>query len=156
MATEEKTDTHNTRIAAAAAPAMRPKARGKSIPDASEARAQAQPSPRRTTSQMPTSPPVGSPSAAEMDAWPTEVLAGDKLPDFKTDTAQNGVFARSPWGPDDAGAPRATQALSVVLWRDAAGVHVAPSGGPARSGALLAVVVASDPDVDLADFLRAK
>lgn len=51
-------------------------------------------------------------------------------------------------------APLATsQAVRVVLWRDASGVHIAPAGTVVSAITVDALVVTLDPDTDLASWL---
>jgi len=95
----------------------------------------------------------------EWDAFPTQSLSGDEIAtitssDDKKPPAPNETTARS--SPPKAAAPRSlvtSQAVRVVLWRDANGVHIAPAGTPVAALAIDAMVVALDPDADVAAWL---
>lgn len=98
----------------------------------------------------------------EMDAWPTQSREGDDLGDPSDEKTRIGVPAyeasaklitEGTLAPLESAALRPSQALRVVVWRAADGVHVAPAG--TRIGAITveAVLVALDPAADLASWL---
>lgn len=122
-------------------------------------------------------------SAAEWDASPTANVAGDAIEeedggDRKTaigapPTARISVPPRAaPASIPPRAAPRTpsivphdpgiqtSQAIRVVVWRDASGVHVAPAGTPdaSRVSAIKidAMLVALDPTADLTAWLSQK
>lgn len=123
-------------------------------------------------------------SAAEWDASPTANVAGDAIEededggDRKTaiaapPTARISVPPRAaPASVPPRAAPRTpsivphdpgiqtSQAIRVVVWRDASGVHVAPAGTPdaSRVSAIKidAMLVALDPTADLTAWLSPK
>jgi hypothetical protein len=101
-----------------------------------------------------------------MDAWPTQSLVGDDLADPADEKTRIGVpayeasarLATEPSGmrrPEDP-ALRPSQALRVVVWRAADGVHVAPHGTRVSAISVDAVLVALDPAADLAAWLSGK
>jgi hypothetical protein len=109
-------------------------------------------------------PPVSArqPSAEEVDAWPTASLSGDELdaaalaqnttlgaPAYR-ETAEK-ASARPP--PPSAVPLVMSQAVRVVVWRAADGVHVAPAGTHVAAIGVEAVLVALDPVADLATWL---
>lgn len=53
-------------------------------------------------------------------------------------------------------APNASQAIRVVLWKDASGVHVAPVGTVVNAIGVEAMLVALDPTADLNAWLESK
>jgi hypothetical protein len=101
----------------------------------------------------------------EMDAWPTQSLAGEDLdaPDEKTRigvpayeaSAKLASEAYAPSGRADP-ALRPSQALRVVVWRAPDGVHVAPQGTRVAAITVDAVLVSLDPATDLAAWLSGK
>ena len=108
----------------------------------------------------------------EMDAWPTQSLVGDDLadpPDEKTrigvpayeasaklaSEASTVALASAPLASQDP-ALRPSQAIRVVVWRAADGVHVAPHGTRVAAISVDAVLVALDPSADLAAWLSGK
>jgi hypothetical protein len=94
----------------------------------------------------------------EWDAFPTQSLSGEEI---ATITSGDEKRADPPKEttrstPPKAAAPRSlvtSQAVRVVLWRDANGVHIAPAGTPVAALAIDAMVVALDPDADVAAWL---
>ena len=125
-----------------------------------------------------TAPAPASPrekSAAEWDASPTQNLTGEEMDhmsaegDRKTTAfalhvpplAPEDVPARVPERPP-VRAPQATvhdpeiqttQAVRVVVWRDASGVHVAPAGTVVSSITIDAVLVVLEQGADLTAWL---
>ena len=106
----------------------------------------------------------------EMDAWPTQSLLGDDLadpPDEKTRigvpayeasaklASEASVVPPPPVGSSDP-TLRPSQAVRVVVWRAADGVHVAPQGTRVAAISVDAVLVALDPSADLAAWLSGK
>jgi len=109
----------------------------------------------------------------EMDAWPTQSLVGDELADPPDELTRIGVPAYEasaklaseasvapltpvpPRGSSDP-ALRPSQAIRVVVWRAADGVHVAPQGTRVAAISVDAVLVALDPTADLAAWLSGK
>lgn len=105
---------------------------------------------------------VPSGATEEMDAWPTQSLTGDEMdpPDEKTRIGvpayeASARLATEPSAPAEP-ALRASQALRVVVWRAADGVHVAPYGTHVSAISVDAVLVALDPSADLAAWLSGK
>jgi hypothetical protein len=102
-------------------------------------------------------------SADEWDSSPTQNLAGgDFVPsegDRKTSittVAQRPAAVEHPRAPSvaphDPGI-QTTQAVRVVVWRDANGVHVAPAGTVVSAIKIDAVLVALEPNADLTAWL---
>jgi len=109
----------------------------------------------------------------EMDAWPTQSLVGDELADPPDEMTRIGVPAYEasaklaseasvvpltpipPRGSSDP-ALRPSQAVRVIVWRAADGVHVAPQGTRVAAISVDAVLVALDPTADLAAWLSGK
>lgn len=113
----------------------------------------------------------------EWDAFPTQSLTGDelatitgtnehKLPppapppkkpsDVPARTSVVPIPAAASGDDDDATAPPlvATQAIRVVLWKDAQGVHVAPAGTVVSAITVDALVVALDPAADISAWFE--
>ena len=105
-------------------------------------------------------------SAEEWDASPTQNLSGDEMDhmteegDRKTAFALNVAPALAAVAP--VRAPQATvhdpeiqttQAVRVVVWRDATGVHVAPAGTVVSSITIDAVLVVLEAGADLTAWL---
>ena len=125
------------------------------------------PPPTTRRSDRPTA--LAVPSAAEIDAWPTESPLGDLEsiapdPDEKT---RIGVPAYDPNAPAPAELPsspvviedpsiRSSQAVRVIVWRAADGVHIAPHGTRVAAITVDAVLVALDPSADLTAWLTGK
>jgi hypothetical protein len=106
------------------------------------------------------------PATDEIDAWPTQSLAGDDLADPVDEKTRIGVPAyevsariaseASSVQKFDEPAIRASQAVRVVVWRAADGVHVAPHGTRVAAISVDAVLVSLDPGTDLASWLSGK
>lgn len=64
--------------------------------------------------------------------------------------------SRPPPPPAGDSAVRPSQAVHVIVWRDAAGVHVAPAGTVVSSITVDAMLVALDPNADLSAWLEAR
>jgi hypothetical protein len=109
----------------------------------------------------------------EMDAWPTQSLVGDDLADSADEKTRIGVPAYEasaklaseasvveqlapPPQASSNPALRPSQAVRVVVWRAADGVHVAPQGTRVAAISVDAVLVALDPSADLAAWLSGK
>ncbi len=121
----------------------------------------------------------------EMEGWPTQALAGNALaelgdemtrvnsPAFVDDdrptshgySIDQGIADPAPTPrPPRSGRPpasaepalRASQAMHVVVWRAADGVHVAPHGTTVSAITIDALLVALDPSADLASWLAKK
>ncbi|MBS2016160.1 MAG: hypothetical protein JST00_24980 [Deltaproteobacteria bacterium] len=119
-------------------------------------------------------------SAEEWDASPTQNLTGDEMEhmhgDRQTALAQPPapISAPPPPAPKPASAParpmkspsvrpptstvhdpeiQTSQAVRVVVWRDANGVHLAPAGTVVSSITIDAVLVVLEPGVDLTAWL---
>jgi len=118
---------------------------------------------------MPTQPPV-APSATDDVDWPTD---SHELPVFGTERTRIGAVAYQPAAPDStrvltlpletktAEPPasrelQSSQAVRVIVWRDAAGVHVAPAGTTVTAITVDAMLVAMDPGADLSAWLSQK
>ncbi len=121
------------------------------------------PIPDRET--MPADVPHIAPTE-EIDAWPTQSLAGDDLADPVDEKTRIGVPAyevsariateASSAQKFEDPSIRASQAVRVVVWRAADGVHVAPQGTRVAAISVDAVLVALDPGTDLASWLSGK
>ncbi len=106
--------------------------------------------------------------AHDADAWPTEAMGGEEL-----DALGEGLSSPGPWGQERTriGAPaykpdkkrssrppapevRVSQAVHVVVWRDADGkLRIAPRGTAVSAVTIEALLVAPGPDVDLIAWL---
>jgi hypothetical protein len=102
--------------------------------------------------------------ADEIDAWPTQTLGSDDFEDEAQHTrigtpayreTAKKASARPP-AMVAAGPLVMSQAVRVVVWREADGVHVAPAGSQISAIAVEAVLVALDPGADLAAWLSNK
>ena len=104
------------------------------------------------------------PSTEEIEAWPTQSLAGDDFDDDSQHTRigtpaykENAQRASARPGPMPPLAPLVmSQAVRVVVWRGADGVHVAPAGTQVAAIGVEAILVAMDPVADLAAWLSNK
>ena len=115
-------------------------------------------------SQEESAPPLTArqPSTEEIEMWPTQSSLDDDLDDEQhtrigtpayRETAQR-ASAHPPMPPL---APLVTsQAVRVVVWRAADGVHVAPAGTQVAAIGVEAILVALDPVADLAAWLSNK
>jgi hypothetical protein len=102
------------------------------------------------------------PSTEEIEMWPTQSSLDDDLDDEQhtrigtpayRETAQR-ASAHPPTAPL---APLVmSQAVRVVVWRGADGVHVAPAGTQVAAIGVEAILVAMDPVADLAAWLSNK
>jgi hypothetical protein len=100
----------------------------------------------------------------EIDAWPTQTLAGDDFDDDAQHTrigtpAYRETAKKASARPPAMGAPAplvTSQAVRVIVWREADGVHVAPAGTQVTAISVEAVLVAMDPGADLAAWLSSK
>jgi len=106
-----------------------------------------------------------APRTDEMDAWPTQSREGDDLSDPADEKTRIGVPAyeasaklitEGTLAPIESPALRPSQALRVVVWRAADGVHVAPAGTRVGAITVEALLVALDPAADLASWLSSK
>jgi hypothetical protein len=160
-----------TQVTTPAAEPVVARRRGRSRPPPEEVAPRAMPAPPPTPS--PSSPstaraPLVTPD--EMDAWPTESGVGDlaaQLPDPDEKT-RIGVPAYDPNARPTAEPPstpvlliedpsiRSSQAVRVVVWRSADGVHIAPAGTRVNAISVDAVLVALDPSADLTAWLTGK
>jgi hypothetical protein len=142
------------------------------------------PSMEETTEAPAVSTGALAPSTATVEAWPTQALTADDDEDVYTrigtpayqESAQI-ASARPPpipaAGAPAAGAPaasappavvkpspdassRTSQAVRVVVWRGADGVHVAPAGTTVAAISVEAMLVALDPGADLLAWLTNK
>jgi hypothetical protein len=98
----------------------------------------------------------------EIDAWPTQSLRGadidneqDELtrigePAYAAGTVNFAAEAPAKPSSDDL---HPSQAVRVVVWRSADGVHVAPHGTTVNAIVVEAMLVALDPAADLAAWL---
>ncbi len=98
--------------------------------------------------------------AEEMDQWPTQSLAraeheslGDDDQSTRIDQTAYKPTGRRPaeLSPDGL---RASQAVRVIVWRGPDGVHVAPAGTTVSAITVDALLVALDPNADLAAWLK--
>jgi hypothetical protein len=105
-------------------------------------------------------------SADEIDAWPTAALSGNEVPDFHDENKtridapaykdSDDIYDGSAIVPPKTGDVRPTQAVRVVVWRAADGVHVAPHGTMVSAISVDAMLVALDPTADLFAWLKGK
>lgn len=94
----------------------------------------------------------------------TELNVGRELRAMVKEMAQNEDTVSTvqkpsrppPPPPGDALAVRPSQAVHVIVWRDANGVHVAPAGTVVSSITVDAMLVALDPSADLSAWLEAR
>ena len=103
--------------------------------------------------------------ATEADAWPTESMDGDELEALHVAGSAADVYGQErtrigqPAYKPEAPPPktptfRASQAVHVVVWRDADGtLRIAPRGTPVKAVTIEALLVAPGPDVDLLAWL---
>lgn len=114
------------------------------------------PSAKDPRSQMPTTPPAAAAVAAtDADAWPTETMAGSDLQGFEN-VGDTRVGAPPPLAPHPHDRLAASQAVRVIVWRDANGVHVAPAGTTVTAITVDAMLVAMDTSADLSAWLSRK
>jgi hypothetical protein len=113
--------------------------------------------------------PDAAPTPAEIDAWPTQSQVGDLQPHppDPEEKTRIGVPAYDPNAQAPADPPstpvtvedpsiRSSQAVRVVVWRAADGVHIAPHGTRVAAITVDAVLVALDPAADLTTWLTGK
>lgn len=103
-------------------------------------------------------------STDEMDQWPTQSLSGDDDLDGPGDERTRIgarayvdaalLAAEAPVSPPSHEDLKASQAIRVVVWRGADGVHVAPAGTQVNAISVEAMLVALDPSADLAAWLK--
>lgn len=98
----------------------------------------APPTPKMTT-RTPAARPAGSPQTAAASSMLTQGAA-------------NAPARTAPNAPHDPGI-MTSQAVRVVVWRDANGVHVAPAGTVVSAITVDAMLVALDPSADLTAWL---
>jgi hypothetical protein len=101
----------------------------------------------------------------DLDAWPTQSLMGDDFDDDSQHT-RIGTPAYREGAQRASARPAAlppvlaplvmSQAVRVVVWRGADGVHVAPAGTQVAAIGVEAILVATDPLADLAAWLSNK
>jgi hypothetical protein len=113
--------------------------------------------------------PDDAPTTSEIDSWPTQSQVGELQP-HRPDPEEKtriGVPAYDPHAPVPADPPstpvtvedpsiRSSQAVRVVVWRAADGVHIAPHGTRVAAITVDAVLVALDPAADLTAWLTNK
>ena len=102
----------------------------------------------------------------DMDQWPTHSLGRDDLenPNDRTTmgvptyeaNAKRATDAPEPMPRTKHEGLLASQAIRVVVWRGADGVHVAPHGTRVAAITVDAMLVGLDPDADLAAWLSGK
>jgi hypothetical protein len=100
-------------------------------------------------------------SVEEIDAWPTQSILDE---DDESNHTRIGEPAYQETAKTASARPPApyvpplvqTQAVRVVVWRGADGVHVAPAGTQVSAIAVEAILVAVDPGTDLAAWLSNK
>jgi hypothetical protein len=117
--------------------------------------------PRRAPAEI-VATPAAPPATDEIDAWPTQSLAATDLDNEQDELTRIGepayvagtetLAAVAPAKPakDDL---HPSQAVRVVVWRSADGVHVAPHGTTVNAIVVEAMLVALDPAADLAAWL---
>jgi hypothetical protein len=133
------------------------------------------PPPAEVSARAPAPPPTPSTARAhvvthgEMDAWPTESGVGDLpvpapdpeektrigVPAYDPSTQPPAELASSPVVIEDPSI-RSSQAVRVIVWRAADGVHIAPHGTRVAAITVDAVLVALDPSADLTAWLTGK
>jgi hypothetical protein len=95
-----------------------------------------------------------------MDSWPTQPARGDNEGDPQSEKTRIGVPAYDPKSAPPQRhvdpALRPSQALRVVVWRAADGVHIAPHGTRVSAITVEAVLVSLDPSADLATWLSGR
>ena len=111
-----------------------------------------------------------------MDAWPTQSSRGELAvplppdsglvpdPDEKTRIGVPAYDPNAEVPPNPPSTPvaledpsiRSSQAVRVIVWRSADGVHVAPHGTRVAAITVDAVLVALDPAADLTTWLTGK
>jgi hypothetical protein len=97
---------------------------------------------------------IASKSADEWDNSPTQSLAGNEVPEeHERQTAVSKPPPRAPSIAPHDPQIHTTQAVRVVVFRDANGVHVAPAGTVVSAIKIDAVLVALDPNADLTAWL---
>jgi hypothetical protein len=107
-------------------------------------------------SQMPTTPPAAAAVAAtEADAWPTESMGGNDFANLENERTRVGAPYYAP-GTAPVAPLVASQAVRVIVWRDANGVHVAPAGTTVTAITVDAMLVAMDTSADLSAWLSRK
>lgn len=108
-------------------------------------------------------------AASDWDAVPTKTLSGAELPEIfpvapreppSAEPPPSSASSSSPSSPpasvrpEERKAPlQPSQALRVVLWKDANGVHVAPHGTRVSAITVDVMVVALDPSADIRAWL---
>jgi hypothetical protein len=128
---------------------------------------------RGRSSRPPAQEVTPKPAPADAaDAWPTQNLTADDLEDPQDEKTRVGAPAYMESATTTTSAPppppapaasngtepalKAAQAVRVVVWRSADGVHVAPHGTTVSAISLDAMLVALDPSADLAAWLTKK
>jgi hypothetical protein len=106
------------------------------------------------------------PSTEEIEAWPTQSIPGADLDDDDVQHTRIGTpayregakraSARPAPMPETVAPLVMSQAVRVIVWRGADGVHVAPAGSQVAAIGVEAVLVALDPVADLAAWLSNK
>lgn len=98
-------------------------------------------------------------SAEEWDASPTANLAGEDVPDPPREIERKTHVGQAPPPPRPPSSTlhdpqiQTSQAIRVVVWRDASGVHIAPAGTVVSALTIDAVLVALEPTADLTAWL---
>jgi hypothetical protein len=107
----------------------------------------------------PVTPPV-TVATEEIDAWPTQSLGhGDLEQDELTRIGEPAyasgpaIFAAATAAKAESNDLHPSQAVRVIVWRSADGVHVAPHGTKVSAIGVEAMLVALDPAADLAAWL---
>ncbi len=119
---------------------------------------------RRAPAPVATTPAAPSVVAAtdEIDAWPTQSLGNADLDIEQDELTRIGepayasgpaIFAAATAAKPESNDLHPSQAVRVVVWRSADGVHVAPHGTKVNAIAVEAMLVALDPAADLAAWL---
>lgn len=98
-----------------------------------------------------------------MDAWPTQSMGAEELSGLNEERTRIGTPAYREAAKTSSAAPvnlvppsHPSQAMRVVVWRGADGVHVAPHGSTVSAITIEAFLVAVDPGADLAAWFSRK
>jgi hypothetical protein len=103
-----------------------------------------------------------TPSSDDIDAWPTQTLEDHELTAMADEMTRIGTPAYTESAQTASSASEGpvrsqpSQAMRVIVWRAADGVHIAPHGTSVAAITIDALLVAIDPGTDLATWLADK